>query len=131
MLPTDLGTLTFVVPYSNPPMTQTQDYLQDYSTLTGNTNDTIISFLAVGKRRLDELRYYGSSLIYSGITTGHTDAGDYTGYTIDSLFYMDYADGYTHITGLTSDFTDEELYNGMITRDEHLIGFLDQPQILF
>jgi len=128
--PTDLGTLTFTVPYSNPPITDvTQDYLQDYTTLTGNTNNANISFLAVGKSRIEEFRLYGSNVIYSGITTGHTDAGDYTGYTIDGLFYMDYADGYTHITGVTSGYTHEELYNGMITRDEHLIGFLDEPQI--
>jgi len=128
-LPTDFGTLTFTIPYSNPPSGQTQTYLEDYRELTGNTNDTCISFLAIGKSRLDEFRLYGSSIIYSGITTGSTEAGNYTGYTIDGLFYMDYADGYTHITGCTSGFTHEELYNGMITRDEHLIGFLDPPQI--
>jgi len=128
-LPTDLGTLTFTIPYSNPEITQTQDYLQDYRALTGNTNDTYISFLAVGKSRLDEFRLYGVNIAYSGITTGSTEAGDYTGYTIDGLFYMDYADGYTHITGCTSGYTHEEIYNGMITRDEHLIGFLDVPQI--
>ena len=85
--------------------------------------------MALGKSRIDEFQNYGKSMIYSGLTTGHTDAGDYTGYTIDGLFYMDYADGYTHITGQTSDFIHEELYQGMITRNEHLIGFLDEPQI--
>jgi hypothetical protein len=128
-LPTDLGTLTFTIPYSDPSIAQLQDYLEDYRTLTGNTNDTLISFLALGKSRIDEFQNYGKSMIYSGLTTGHTDAGDYTGYTIDGLFYMDYADGYTHITGQTSDFIHEELYQGMITRNEHLIGFLDEPQI--
>jgi hypothetical protein len=128
-LPTDFGTLSFTVPYSNPPMVQSQQYLEDYRTLTGNTNDTFISFLAVGKSRLDELRLYGGSLSYSGIVTGTTAAGNYTGYTIDGLFYMDYAEGYTHITGHTSNYAHEELYQGMITRNEHLIGFLDEPQI--
>jgi hypothetical protein len=128
--PSNFGILTFTIPYSNPPITGvTQAYLEDYRTLTGNTNDTTISFLALGKSRIDEFRLYGTNLIYSGTTTGHTDAGDYTGYTIDGLFYMDYADGYTHITGSTSDFSHEELYNGMITRNEHLIGFLDDPVI--
>jgi hypothetical protein len=124
--------ISFTIPYSNPPVSQTQTYLEDYRSLTGNTDPAsgvTISFLAAGKSRLDELRYYGSSFIYSGITTGHTDAGDYTGYTIDGLFYMDYADGYTHITGNTLDFYTEEVYNGMIARNEHLIGFLDEPQI--
>jgi hypothetical protein len=130
-LPTDLGTLTFTVPYTyNPLITGvTQDYLEDYRTLTGNTNESTISFLALGKSRIDEFKNYGKGYIYSGLTTGHTDAGDYTGYTIDGLFYMDYSDGYTHITGLTSNYTNEELYQGMITRNEHLIGFLDEPQI--
>jgi hypothetical protein len=128
----DFGTLVFTVPYSDPSVTQTQTYLEDYNSLTGNTDPVsgvTISFLAVGKSRIDELRYYGESLIYSGITTGTTSAGNYTGYTLDGLFYMDYADGYTHITGNTNDFTVEEVYNGMITRNEHLIGFIDEPQI--
>jgi len=127
--PTDLGTLSFVIPYSDLPSGQTQTYLEDYTTLTGNTNETLISFLALGKSRIDEFKKYGKGYIYSGLTTGNTDAGDFTGYTIDGLFYMDYADGYTHITGLTSNYANEELYQGMITRNEHLIGFLDEPQI--
>jgi hypothetical protein len=128
--PTDLGTLTFTIPYSNPPISGiTQEYLEDYRTLTGNTSGATISFIALGKSRIDEFKSYGSSSIYSGVTTGHTDAGDYTGYTIDGLFYMDYSDGYTHITGNTSSYYTDELYQGMITRNEHLIGFMDTPQI--
>jgi len=124
--PADLGTLTFTIPYSDPSITgMTQDYAEDYQTLIGNTNDTTISFLALGKSRIDELRYYGSSTQYSGLTI----TAEYTGYTIDGLYYMDYSDGYTHITGATSGYTHEELYDGMITRNEHLIGFLDEPQI--
>jgi hypothetical protein len=127
--PTDLGTLLFTIPYSDPLLAQFQNYLEDYTTLTGNTDESTISFLALGKSRIDEFKNYGKGFIYSGLTTGHTDAGDYTGYTIDGLFYMDYSDGYTHITGLTSNYPNEELYQGMITRNEHLIGFLDEPQI--
>ena len=121
----DLGTLTFTIPYYDPATTQTQDYLPDYNTLTGCSNNTTISFLALGKSRIDEFKNYGSSNVYSGLTI----TAEYTGYTIDGLFYMDYPDGYTHITGMTSGYTCEELYQGMITRDEHLIGFLDTPQI--
>lgn len=124
--PTDFGTLSFTVPYSNPLITQTQDYIEDYRILTGNTNDTLISFLAIGKSRLDEFRKYGTSNEY---TTDVVITADYTGYTIDNLHYMDYDDGYTYITGSTTDFTHEEVYNGMLTRDEHLIGFIDLPQI--
>ena len=128
--PNPLGTVRFTIPYSDPIITDfPQDYLFPYSGMTGNTNETLISFLAAGKSRIDEFKNYGRSFMYSGLTTGNTEAGDYTGYTIDGLFYMDYADGYTHITGLTSNYPNEELYQGMITRNEHLIGFLDEPQI--
>lgn len=131
--PTDFGTLTFTIPYTEE--VQTQDYLQDYRTLTGDTNPTPVSFLAIGKSRLDEFKKYGTSGEYTtDVTTGTTDLGIYTGYSIDGLFYMDYNDGYTHITGSTTGTTgttyiNEEVYTGMITRQEMLIGFIDNPQI--
>jgi hypothetical protein len=163
-LPSDLGTLSFVVPYTwsgvtvNGVYTQTysgktqeQDYLEDYRTLTGKTNEInilfnddepttdMISFLALGKSRIDEFKKYGSSSSYLNITEYYNIVGDLiTGYTIDGLYYMDYSDGYTHITGCTTGYTtidgeiyfaNEEFYQGMITRNEHLIGFLDEPQI--
>ena len=131
--PTDFGTLTFEVPYSNPITNQTQDYLEDYTALTGETNNSTISFIGIGKSRLDEFQEYGTGFTFSGITTGTTEEGSYTGYTIDDLFYMDYADGYTHITGTTSGttitFFNDEVYAGMITRNEHLIGFVEEPTI--
>lgn len=123
--PSDFGILTFVVPYSNPSIAQTQQYLEDYRLLTGGTNYTEISFLAVGKSRIDEFKKYGTSYEYDNLTI----TTDYTGYTIDDLYYMDYPDGYTYITGDTASYAKEEVYNGMITRDEHLIGFIDPPQI--
>jgi hypothetical protein len=136
--PTGLGRLCFTVPYTNPGYYQSQNYLEDYMSLTGDTNSAPISFLAVGKSRIDEFKMYGSSE-YSGVTEFYTEQGYLvTGYTIGGLYYMDYADGYTHITGNTqsyyneetySEFYQDEVYQGMITRDEHLIGFLDIPQI--
>jgi len=127
--PTDLGTLCFEVPYSDPTWYQNQNYLQDYRELTGATENSEISFLAIGKSRIDEFQLYGSSQ-YSGVTIFTTGSGYVvTGYTIDGLFYMDYEDGYTHITGNTSSYYQDEIYQGMITRDEHLIGFIDTPQI--
>ena len=127
--PTDLGRMCFEVPYSDPTWYQTQNYLQDYHTLTGATDNSEISFLAVGKSRMDEFQLYGSSE-YSGVTEYYTSEGYLvTGYTIDGLYYMDYDGGYTHITGNTSSYYQDEVYQGMITRDEHLIGFLDTPQI--
>lgn len=124
--PTDFGTLTFTVPYSNPAVEQTQTYLEDYRELTGSTDNTDVSFLATGRSRLEEFKTYGSSNQYTSdidITT------EYTGYTIDGLYYMDYSEGYTYISGWTGNYTHEEFYYGMLTRDEHLIGFLDTPQI--
>lgn len=123
--PTDLGRLCFEVPYSDPTWYQNQNYLQDYRTLTGATDDADINFLAIGKSRLDEFQLYGSSTYSTDIDI----TAEYTGYTIDDLYYMDYSDGYTHITGTTSVYYQDEIYQGMITRDEHLIGFLDTPQI--
>lgn len=124
-LPTDLGRVCFTVPYSSPTLYQSQNYLQDYRSLTGATADATIQFLAVGKSRLDEFKLYGTSNTLSGVTIND----GFTGYTIDGLYYMDYDEGYTHITGTTSSYYQDEIYQGMITRDEHLIGFLDIPQI--
>ena len=49
------------------------------------------------------------------------------------MVYRDYPDGYTHISGVTSGttqtFFQDEIYNGMITRNEHFLGFVDDPQI--
>lgn len=126
--PTDLGQLTFELPYSEGD-TYSQTYLQDYRTLTGATNNTTVTFLGIGKSRVDEKKRYGSAGGYDGLTI----TSEYTGYTIDNLVYRDYADGYTHISGVTSGNTEtffqDEIYNGMITRNEHFLGFVDDPQI--
>ena len=74
---------------------------------------------------IDEVRKYGSVNAYSGLTI----TSNYTGYSINSLYYMDYEDGYTHITGTTASYQNEEVYQGMVTRNEHLLGFVDEPQI--
>ena len=126
-IPTDLGTLSFTVPYSEPTTGQTQNYLQNYTTLTGQTENTPngFKFMAIGKSRIDEVRKYGSVDAYSGITI----TTNYTGYTINELYYMDYPDGFTHITGTTASYQNEEVYQGMVTRNEHLLGFIDEPQI--
>lgn len=123
--PTDLGELTFTIPYSDPPETTEQTYLQDYTTLTGNTPGTVIGFQGVGKSRVDEFKLYGTGNTYSGITI----VSGYTGYTIDGLTYMDTPDGTTIISGSTAQYYDDEVYNGMITRNEHFIGFVVEPDI--
>ena len=127
--PTDMGTLLFNLPYTSV-VDFPQDYLEDYTTLTGNTEAAKIIFLGIGKSRLDEFRKYGESDTYlSGLTITPT----YTGYTIDQLGYIDFDDGFTSIsgytTGTTEGFYHEETYNGMLTRNEHFIGFIDEPTI--
>ena len=53
----------------------------------------------------------------------------YSAYTIDNLYYQDFEDGITTITGTTSGFTKEEVINKVITRNEHFLGFIDEPVI--
>lgn len=108
---------------------QTQNYLNDldYTNNTGST-DTVFTYLAIGKSRLSEKKLYGENK-YSGTTVGTDNIGTYTAYTIDNLSYKDYPDGYTMITGATSGYTREEVFNTLITRDEHFLGFIDEPSI--
>lgn len=106
---------------------QTQNYLNnlDNTNLTGSTR---FSYIAIGKSRLSEKKLYGVNN-YSGITFGTDYLGTYTGYTIDNLRYMDYPNGYTMITGTTVGTSKEEVFNKMITRNEHFLGFIDEPTI--
>jgi len=122
--PNPLGTFTgLTIPaYSN--LTgQTQNYLNDYD-YTNNTGYTTFNFMALGKSRVNEFKLYGGG--YTGLTYNSDDS---TGYTIDNLRYIDYPDGITQITGTTSDFYMETVFNAMITRNEHFIGFIDDPVI--
>lgn len=124
-----LGTFTgsTVPAYSN--LTgQTQNYLNDYDYAPGYTGYTSFTYLSIGKSRISEKKLYGSNS-YSGVTGGTDSVGIYSAYTIDSLFYKDYTDGYTLITGTTSAYTKEEVFNNILTRDEHFLGFIDDPVI--
>lgn len=125
-----LGTLTFDVPYTSITGV-TQDYLNDYDYATGHTGTT--TFLGVGTSRVDELKLYGSGNSYSGITTGTTvvdgETYTYTGYTLDGLQYKDLSDGSTYISGSTASFQIESTINAMLTRNEHFLGFIDDPVI--
>lgn len=125
-----LGTFTGItIPaYSN--LTgQTQDYLNDLD-YTNNTGFTLSGFtyLAIGKSKISELKLYGSTN-YSGVTIGTDELGNYSAYTIDNFYYKDYPNGYTMITGTTSGYTKEEVFNKLITRNEHFLGFVDEPEI--
>jgi len=125
-----LGTFSNVsVPSYTNATGQTQNYLYDLDN-TNITGYTISGFtyLAIGKSRVQELKLYGQNE-YSGTTIGIDNIGNYTAYTIDGLYYKDYNDGYTMITGSTTGYTREEVFNKLITRNEHFLGFVDEPQI--
>jgi hypothetical protein len=140
-------------------------YLYGYEYQTGSTAITTgktFTFMAMGKSRLGEFRQYGTTSFSTEVEIQPT----YTGYTINGLYYMDYPDGYTKITGsvpnyvydLTgytynstggtetykfnlgsgSNFTPEYLddrditnyiINHRLTRNEHFLGFIDDPQV--
>lgn len=126
-----LGTFTGVtVPAYTNLTGQTQDYIYDYDYTSGYTGYTTFTYLALGKSRISEKKLYGSNN-YSGVTTGTTSGVDgiWSAYTIDNLYYKDFADGFTSITGTTSGFTKEEVFNNLITRNEHFLGFVEDPII--
>lgn len=136
VVPTDLnvtnslGTFTGITIPSYTNLTgQTQDYINDLD-YTNNTGVTISGFtyLSFGKSKISEKKLYGQNS-YSGVTYGSDDVGNYSAYTIDNLYYKDYPDGYTTITGTTSGYTREEVFNNLITRNEHFLGFVDEPII--
>jgi hypothetical protein len=123
-----LGTFSgFTIPYTN--ITgATQDYLNNLEYITGTTGNTTFTYASIGQSRIDEKKLYGSNT-YSGVTTGTTSGIVYSAYTIDNLYYRDFEDGVTTITGNTSGFTREEVVNFVITRNEHFLGFIDEPTI--
>jgi hypothetical protein len=122
-----LGTFSgFTIPFTNS-ITGSIDYLNNLD-YTNNTGFTSFTYYSIGRSRIEEKKLYGSNT-YSGTTTGITDGLSYTGYTIDNLTYQDRSDGVTLITGHTSGFTKEEVVNYVITRNEHFLGFVDDPTI--
>lgn len=129
--PVDLGVLVFHVPYTD--IITTQEYLMDHTTTTGvsiNLTGTTFDCISVGSSRIDELKKYGNSNEYSGITTGETIEHEiYSAYTIDGLYYVDFNDGMTYITGTRPPTGYTEEYHGRITRNELLIGFIEAPTV--
>lgn len=156
-----LGTISGItIPYTT--LTgRSINYLNDYEYAVGSTAITTgktFTFMATGKSRLGEFRNYGTNTFSTQIDI----QPNYTGYTIDGLYYMDYPDGFTKITGsvpnyvfnLTgytynstggtetfkfnlgsrSNFVPEyEAINYItqhrLTRNEHFLGFIDDPQV--
>jgi hypothetical protein len=136
IIPNELGTFTTVaIPaYSN--MTgQSINYINDLD-FTNTTGDTTFRYIGIGNSRILELKKYGEN-VYTGVSTGTDNNGNYSGYTFTYtnnsntmiITYRDYEDGYTLITGSTVGFTKEEVFNTMITREEHFLGFIDEPTV--
>lgn len=152
----DRGTIQFEIPYALDESGNTISIQQDYIDFldsgeyeynisvtgqtptypyTGNTNFT---YFGVGGSRLYEKKKYGSN-VYDITGTGTTDNVNWTGYSFTYtgssytgstiLYYRDYEDGYTMITGNTTGFTKEEIFDAMLTRNEHFLGFVEEPRI--
>jgi hypothetical protein len=114
---------------------QTDFYYQSTTGYTGMT------FLGFGASRIQEKRKYGGGLVEnlpSGAYTNGDLAGiSWTGYTFDvvgsntsiTLYYEDRSDGTTLITGSTANITQEAVINFMLTRNEHFLGFVEQPTV--
>jgi hypothetical protein len=105
-----------------------QDYLNDLDLSTGQTSGTTFTYVAIGGSKIDQKILYGQTSP-TGITTGTTEGLSWSGYTIDDFYYRDYADGYTMITGSTIGVIKEEIPNLCLTRNEHFIGFIDEPTV--
>ena len=154
----DLGTLTFTIPYwvdgsYSGTTGVSQNYLYDYDSgyYSGTTNGikptypytgyttTGFTYLGIGGSKLSELKKYGATGYTQTLTSGSITGGTtWTGYTFEythnttgstSLQYRDYSDGYTMITGNTTGFTKEEVINYTLTRNEHFLGFVEQPTV--
>ena len=108
--------------------TFSQEYLNDLDLYTGATSGTTFTYVAIGGSKIDQKILYGQTTPI-GITTGTTEGLNWSGYTIDDFYYRDYSDGYTMITGSTVGFPKEEIPILCLTRNEHFIGFVDEPTI--
>jgi hypothetical protein len=141
-----LGTITGItIPYSQPSTGttgQTLDYLNnlDYTDNYGPVSGSTFKYSAFGKSRITDYKKYGEGIDSSSFTYSPTgETSQWTGYTITYTInetggttthhYRDYDDGITTITGSTTGFTREEVFNQALTRNEHFLGFIDEPSI--
>jgi hypothetical protein len=130
------GTISgFTIPYTN--TTGNQSYLNDYE-YNPPTGYTSLNYRGLGSSRLSELKKYGSTGYTQTLTHPVIEGLNTTGYTFTYthnttgstvLQYYDLSDGTTIISGSTTGFTKEEVINYMLTRNEHFLGFVEQPQI--
>lgn len=127
---TDMGTLVFNIPYTAIE-NFSQDFNNDYDYNTTQYTGTT-TFFAIGSSRIFEKKLYGANE-YSGVTydsiTIEGDVYDYSGYTIDDLSYLDLNDGTTYITGNTANYVSEVEFNKKLTRNEHYLGFINEPMV--
>lgn len=157
-MPLDSGSLTFTIPSyllsdgtHSTATGKTQSYLTDLEYPSGFTayptgaTATSFTFMAIGSSRLAELKKYGSTGYTQTLTSGTISGVTYTGYTIDGLSYKDIANGYTQITGNTANYfttlpvgykvgdsptyATEYVMNKVLTRNEHFLGFVEQPRV--
>jgi len=105
-----------------------------------SNNFTTVPFTISGitKSRITELALYGSVkyvvgavVIKNGQIWGSvSDMNDiFTAYTITDINYYDYADGLTLFFEQSSGFTETNLSQHPITKEEVLIKVIDQPQV--
>jgi hypothetical protein len=143
------GSLNFTIPYTNLSKTQNFDNSLDSGT-GGVATTTGYTFVAITKSRLSEMVLYGGG--YSNtvnltdfITTTDNQTIHGTGYTIDNLKYLDSTDGVVYVLGTvpnyfadipsgyshsnTTQFVTEYVINKMLTRNEHFLGFIEEPTI--
>jgi hypothetical protein len=150
----DFGTLSgFTIPFSNE--IGSQNYLNfldsglfpndititgQTASFTGLTGTTTFTYIGIGGSRLNELRKYGGTGFIQTLTSGSASDTTWTGYTFTysaltdpskttTVYYRDYSDGTTMITGNTTGFTKEEVINTTLTRNEHFLGFVEQPTV--
>lgn len=105
----------------------TQNYLTEFP--TGQTSGNTFMYAAIGGSKIDQKILYGQTTP-TGITTGTTEDGlSWSGYTIDDFYYQDFKNGYTMITGTSIGVPKEEVPISCLTRNEHFIGFIDEPTV--
>lgn len=111
-----------------------------------SSNFISVPFLITGetKSKLSELALYGpqkyipNQPIYSGVGVnavyvgtifGIDPSGSYTGYTVNNIDYYDFSGGTTIYYVQSSGFTSDMFVQSAITKNEYLIGVIDQPEI--
>ena len=151
-------TFTIPIDYSGNTKTINQQYLNNYENPTSGftATSTAFTFVAIGTSKLSELKQYGSNNYTQELTTGTFEDLTWTGYTIGNLSYQDFSDGTTQMTGTTptfrqdltgytiqngvettyeystgntTDFATEYVINQVLSREEHFLGFIEQPRV--